>query len=479
MDQEFSLLSRRDLLKSSSALAVLIATGGCDKILDQIKNRPTRRNISNLMPNDPIIQSYKDAITKMKALPSSDGRNWTRQAQIHNDHCPHSNWFFLPWHREYLVYFERICRKLSGNKDFALPYWNWAAESKVPDIFWGAGNPMFDSNRVMAQGTLLDQGSVGHPVLESIQNETNFLIFGSSKATAQRQFAGYGRLEGTPHNYVHGAIGGDMGNFMSPLDPVFWTHHNMIEYCWVDWNFTRMHDNTNDPAWFNFTFSDFFDEDGNAVPSLSVAVGLLFPIFDYQYEPSQIGQTMSELKITSRAEADALKKFVQTGANVDIAVLRRFPLQQATEVRLGRAVTRTIPVEAAPLRAALETQSQQRLLLTVGGVQQPAQADFFVRVFLNLPGASAETPITDPHYAGSFAFFLGDHGAHEGGPPKLGFLVDVTETLRSLNGAGSLPSLDKVDVQLVPVPFPGRQQSAVSFSLEQLELATSRITSNK
>jgi tyrosinase len=264
---------------------------------------------------------------------------------------------------------------------------------------------------------------------------------------------------------------------MSPLDPVFWTHHNMIEYCWVDWNLTRQHDNTNDPVWSNFTFSDFFDEDGNAVPSLAVAIGLLFPIFDYQYEPSQIGNTLLEKRITSRAEADALKKFVQTGANVDIAVIQRFPLQQATEVQLGKGTTRTIPLEAAPVRAALESSSQQRLLLTVSGVQQPAHVDFFVRVFLNLPGASAETPISDPHYAGSFSFFLGDHTDHVGGPPKLGFLVDVTPTLRKLMSAGSLPSIDKLDVQLVPVPFPGRTPTATSFSLEQLELATSRITS--
>jgi tyrosinase len=477
MGQDFSLLSRRDLLKSSSALAVMIATGGCDKILDEIKNRPTRRNISNLAANDPIIQSYQSAITQMKALPISDARNWTRQAQIHNDHCPHKNWYFLPWHREYLVYFERICRKLSGNKTFALPYWNWAVESKIPDIFWGNGNPMFDSNRQMAQGTLLDQGSVGHAVLETIQSESNFLVFGSAQSATQRGKASYGLLEATPHNQVHSAIGGDMGQFMSPLDPVFWTHHNMIEYCWIDWNFTRQHNNSNDPAWFNFTFSDFFDEDGNAVPSLAVAIGVLFPIFDYQYEPSQIGTSLSQLKINSKAEAEALKKFAQTGANVEIAVLRRFPLRQATEVRVGTAVTRTIPLEAAALRAALETQSQQRLLLTLGGDQQKGQSDFFMRVFVNLPGASAETPISDPHYAGCFSFFLSDHGDHEGGGPNLGFLVDVTETLRKLNGAGSLASLDKIDVQLVPVPFPGRPAVNTIFTLEQLELATSRITS--
>src|SRR3712207_7159774 len=40
---------------------------------------------------------------------------------------------FLPWHRAYLGYFEQICRELSGYPRFALPYWDWTAEPKVPD----------------------------------------------------------------------------------------------------------------------------------------------------------------------------------------------------------------------------------------------------------------------------------------------------------------------------------------------------------
>jgi hypothetical protein len=30
----------------------------------------------------------------------------------------------------------------------------------------------------------------------------------------------------------------------SPLDPIFWTHHCMIDRCWVEWNITRNHANT-------------------------------------------------------------------------------------------------------------------------------------------------------------------------------------------------------------------------------------------
>ena len=94
--------------------------------------------------NDPVIDAYKAAVSAMKALPAGDRRNWERQATIHFDFCPHGNWWFLPWHRVYLFYFERICRKLSGYDEFALPYWNWTTHPSIPAAFWGAGNPLFE-----------------------------------------------------------------------------------------------------------------------------------------------------------------------------------------------------------------------------------------------------------------------------------------------------------------------------------------------
>ena len=34
--------------------------------------------------------------------------------------CMHGNWWFLPWHRGYLYFFERIVRKISGDDSFRL-----------------------------------------------------------------------------------------------------------------------------------------------------------------------------------------------------------------------------------------------------------------------------------------------------------------------------------------------------------------------
>ncbi len=145
-------LSRRDLLSASGALGLALATGGCDQLVQAIKDRPVRRNIANLSPNDPVLEAYRAAIIAMQALPATDQRNWTNQASIHNNHCSHTNWFLLPWHRMYLVYFERICRKLSGDQQFALPYWNWTDDPAVPAVFWTTGDPLNDSTKTIAQG---------------------------------------------------------------------------------------------------------------------------------------------------------------------------------------------------------------------------------------------------------------------------------------------------------------------------------------
>jgi len=98
----------------------------------------TRANVAGMTSEHPTLAAYRTAVREMKNLPESDPRNWRRQARIHFDGCPHGNWFFLPWHRQYVLEFEQICRDLSGDPDFALPYWNWTANRSIPAPFWGA-----------------------------------------------------------------------------------------------------------------------------------------------------------------------------------------------------------------------------------------------------------------------------------------------------------------------------------------------------
>lgn len=100
-----------------------------------------------------MLKSYAKAVRAMLALPPEDPRNWYRQAIIHTIDCPHGNWWFLPWHRGYLGWFEQICRDLSGDPQFALPYWDWTAEQKIPD---GMFDDVLDPNHPAYTATAQD-----------------------------------------------------------------------------------------------------------------------------------------------------------------------------------------------------------------------------------------------------------------------------------------------------------------------------------
>lgn len=244
-------LSRRSILRggvSLSALTLLAATGGCESIKDAIANRPVRkRSTSAAAATD--MATYANAVSAMKALPAGDPRNWLAQANIHQNFCPHGNWYFLPWHRAYLFYFEQICRELTGVKDFALPYWNWQADRSIPTAFWSGS--LNHSPRSAGPASQAGLSYIGPSVLEGILDLTNFEQFASYAATALRPATGggYGELESTPHNNIHGFVGGTMGTYQSPQDPVFWCHHNMIDCMWDTWNNKRGNLNTSDTAW--------------------------------------------------------------------------------------------------------------------------------------------------------------------------------------------------------------------------------------
>jgi hypothetical protein len=89
-----------------------------------------------------ILPSYKAAVTAMLGRDPDDPRNWYRNALVHFLDCPHGNWWFLPWHRGYVGWLEQICRELSGDNTFSLPYWDWTKTPRVPEaMFDGVLDP--------------------------------------------------------------------------------------------------------------------------------------------------------------------------------------------------------------------------------------------------------------------------------------------------------------------------------------------------
>ena len=283
-------ISRRQFLQltAAGAAATLLADCGfVEAILDAIAKRRVRKDISTLTATDPDLLTFEEAVSAMKSLPSTDNRNWINQSNIHANNCPHGNWLFLPWHRAYVFRFEEICRELTGSTTFALPYWNWSKNPQIPAVFYNASSSLYDPTRTALPTDRINPAAVSQPVIDSILAQPNFLLFASgsiSASSGQRAFAAYDPLEGNPHNTVHGFVGGHMSYVMSsPLDPIFWTHHNMIERIWVYWNMKLGNSNTNDSAWTQRQFTEFYDRMGNPI-SFSVFDMILYPLLTYRYD---------------------------------------------------------------------------------------------------------------------------------------------------------------------------------------------------
>lgn len=462
-------LSRREMLRGAAGLSTIVVgmlTGGCELFqltTQRIRNRPIRRNLASLAPTDPVITTLTNAVTAMKGLPSSDPRNWINQANIHRDFCPHGNWWFLPWHRFYLYYFEEICRELTGQNDFALPYWNWTARPSIPSIYWSG--TLFDSTRTATAASVADPGAVGSTVMEGILNQPNFLLFASGTATGQRDFSTYGVLEGTPHNYIHGFVGGDMGFVsLSPRDPVFWAHHNMVECCWVNWNIIRNHPNTNDPQWTGKSFTEFVDRHGNPV-TVSVQECLLYPIFLYQYEECFPGpRSMRE----AEQQLD-LQTFLKRGAAVHLEMRQPVEVDVVVSLEVQQPLRHQVRLPEHMLDQVLvDSPDGDHLILTIDEVVLPSHSDFYVRVFVNKPDATPETAIHDPHYAGSFALFNGG-AAEPSHASRAKFIVDLTTTVKRL-WVSKLLKLRQVELTLVAVPHLGRTVQDGLLHLKRLVL---------
>jgi tyrosinase len=234
--------------------------------------------VSTLSSSSRTIQTLINAVTAFKQQPSSSQYNWANLANIHHGYCAHNNWYFLPWHRPYIGYYEYLIQTYTKNPNFALPYWNWTNNPKIPSIFFtGALN---DPTRLVGPNDQLSSNWVGSSVMSNIIATQDFQAFASSAASNQFGAAGYGALEATPHNNVHDWIGGDMGAYYSPLDPLFWLHHCNLDRLWVVWN--NKYANTTDSSWLNYTLQYGVPAIGSWSVSQTLSTSAMGYVYDKQ-----------------------------------------------------------------------------------------------------------------------------------------------------------------------------------------------------
>jgi tyrosinase len=510
------MLSRRAFLAGSSALTI---AGSRIEVRAQ-GAVGTRRSVRGMSMSDPDLSAYARAVAAMKALPPSDPRNWNRFAAVHANFCPHGNWYFLPWHRAYLVAFERVCRDLSGKADFALPYWDWSLDRQIPAAF-AAGTPQtnpLNHNRPGAANLAITDDMTGMTVMSRIMQSPDFEAFGSTRprgqtdtnARWQRRVGAKTELEFNPHDGVHQAVGGDMARVATASrDPLFYLHHANVDRLWSAWN-VRGNENSNEALWRNFVFNRNFPTPNGGMWNVAVA-NLQSPVqLGYQYdnergpfaadvnidamvEQTQRMRSMSgHLQAYRRFDTDTLPRSIRGAHRVPLAgggawhiacaengetASRERPV--SIPVSFGRPIGDYIKSNAlASARLYTEGSAERQCVWAVlRDIEPPKDPMTRVRVFINRDGLSPSTRMDDPHYVTSLSFFGAEHMNHASSPPHdhhaqhhshaatpvVGGAasIDLTTALARMSGTRHFRS-DRLVVQLQPTcPNGDWQASAV------------------
>jgi tyrosinase len=490
--------TRRDVLLQGAVIGAGIISSSVPGMKALAAGQPPeRRTLEGLAWNDPIVATYRDGVGILKQKAASDKSSWPALAGIHGKNpnaykfCPHGNWYFLPWHRAYILTYERIIREVTNNKDFALPYWDWTANPTMPEVFLkpttpdGRKNWLFVNDQDFGQtwkrtwpdADPMPPRFVGPSVLQDILNSADYEEFGTSRPLNQNSLdpswvlnrsGAQGTLERLPHNMVHNNIGGWMPSALSPRDPIFFMHHCNIDRLWALWN-TR-NANSADPLWTDMPFTNnFINTDGTPyspkvsdlfVPeTLGYTYGLV-PLVASAPSPNLLAlqsrlTTLRGPGVTNNADiktytvaptgqtfgtaAQPLAVSVNVAAPLIAAVAKRKPVSSGAEL-----------MDFAAVREERASGARVLAFLRDVAVTQPKDTEY--RVFLDRANLNVQVPVTDPSYVGSFGVFVhGEHGDHGGGNSNPSFVLDLTAAIRRVYGSGQPPS-GAIKLQFIPVP---------------------------
>lgn len=295
----------------------------------------TRQNVYELQ--DDTLSWYSRAVEEMQSRDINDPTSWWYQGAIHGyatypsaliywqdatgfppsqqtvnngfwNRCQHGTWYFLPWHRMYLFYFEEIVAKairdMGGPSDWTLPYWNYcdayntsaqASEQQqalqIPPEFGSSQGPNTDFAALWIKNRrnyVLNKNNVNPwPAMNEVEftSISNDISFGGGVTGFAHSGSETGQLESLPHNVVHTDINGAMGNpDTAALDPIFWLHHANIDRLWQVWLAQAGRTNPDVNAWKDFRFK-FHDGNGQPV-EMAVKDVETTELLGYVYTPS-------------------------------------------------------------------------------------------------------------------------------------------------------------------------------------------------
>jgi tyrosinase len=424
--------------------------------------------------------------------------------------CQHGSWYFLPWHRGYLLAWEATVRaavvKLGGPADWAVPYWDYfqPSQNKLPPAFGsktmpdGSVNPLFVPQRWGPNNNGNVYVNMSQVNLDAMQ-DTDFTGTGGGGSTG---FGGvdtgfshsgsvHGGIETQPHDWVHGLVGGaqpsnsNIPGLMSDpdtagLDPIFWLHHANIDRLWEVWlHNPPVHVNPTDTHWINGPAAVGQRKFVMPMPDASTWVytpgemadlgALNYTYSDMSPDPSltlsadrlqRLNPNLSAFAVPKMVTAMKFAKNVElVGANAGSLPLvggeahtsvRLSPVVRAKVAESLRFATAAVAGEPAATAAVPD-----RVFLNLENVRGVADATSF-RVYINLPGGA--NPMDHPeNLAGAVSLFgvrKASQSDGEHGGQGLTFVLEVTKVIDALHLAGTLDT-DTLDVQIVPTrPVP-------------------------
>jgi tyrosinase len=478
------MITRRQTLQRLAIGGVAVFAGIVPGTRALAAPLPRRREINGLSLSDPIVQTLRDGVRILKNRTAGQGPSWIDFSNIHGsatafNKCPHGNWYFLPWHRAYLLSYERMIRSVTSNNDFAMPYWDWAANRTVPQAFKdatynGQDNPLYVSTR--HNNYSIPDTYAGPTVMSDIFGQTNFELFGSSRPAGQNstnatwiQGSGtQGTLEATPHNNIHNQLGGFMPNCNSPRDPIFLMHHGNIDRIWWSWNCRGGH-NTTDTLWLNMPFTDnYYNPNGSwATYRPSDLLNIATLGYSYGLCLSRVRhwalRDLADLRLASIFRAGSAARANVAGAQL-LRMQRRpgGPVLEAVGAATPRSLRSTFSNLSARPPAVQQLRPEQRTSQIVALIHDltPPSDEVEVLVFAGTSELRPAVDERDPSFVTSIGFF----GAHAHGHSGVSASVDLTEHLRRI-GASS----DEVHIRLVARPT-GRTDAPVQETVAHAEI---------
>lgn len=390
-----SQISRRSFFAKAGAAAslTLLAQTAFNDGRADAASLFVRRNVGGMNAFDPVITTYRKAVAAMRALLPSDPRSWTYQAAIHGtlagppqvawNTCQHGNYFFWSWHRMYLYWFERICRRMACDDCFALPYWDYNSPSQrqLPAMFRDPSSDLFVSQR--------------DPNMNSGAGSLPAWAVDYSAGLAQLNFPGASSsLEGLPHNWVHVLVGGWMGFVPTAAqDPIFFLHHCNMDRLWNLWlaqgggRIDPVLDNT----WKNTKWT-FFDEEGAQVEMTGCEILRAAQQLHYVYEgePPQVNDYCLPII-----------KFPPIIFEKELIL--RLPVPPIT---LGQELV-SVPIELKAIKERLGHLAESKtatIFLELDGVEAERQPGVGWQVYLGL-APNAIPSEESPYYIGALALF--------------------------------------------------------------------------